>query len=193
MKQEGPPLEVLLRRLVDCPPEFIETCASSNGLAQLTAIACDHFRAMDCEPGPGELKAFEAVMAKQSSNLFALTAVTCWLLHDEWLRQRPEFAGPMWHLLGCQRLQQLAQLVQADRFTSDPDRREELARTVLASLNLRPAGESILQASDRLTTLDSVERVKVLRKSAAAEKRAREVREAMARAKAMESASRYGE
>jgi hypothetical protein len=44
-----------------------------------------------------------------------------------------------------------------------------------------------------MTTLDSVERQRILRKTLAAEKRAREIREAMARAKAQESASRYGE
>ncbi len=46
---------------------------------------------------------------------------------------------------------------------------------------------------DRLNTLDSVERKRILEATLAAEKRAREVREAMARAKAQESASRYGE
>ena len=87
----------------------------------------------------------------------------------------------MWSMLGSERLRQLARLVKAELFVSDPDRREELARFVLASLDLRPAGETVEQASDRLTTLDSVERDRVLRRTAAAEKRAREVRQAMAR------------
>ena len=46
---------------------------------------------------------------------------------------------------------------------------------------------------DRKGTLDSVERQRVLQETAEAERRAREVREALARKQALESASRYGE
>ena len=193
MKREGPQLEALLRRLVDCPPEFLETCADKGGLAQLTAIVCDHFRAIDSNSTLVEQTEFVPSIARQPANFFGLAAVACWLIHDDWFRQKKELAPRMWQMLGSDRMKQLARLVKADLFVSDPDRREELARIVLASLDLRPAGETVEQASDRMTTLDSVERDRVLRNTAAAEKRAREVREAMARARAMESASRYGE
>jgi len=73
------------------------------------------------------------------------------------------------------------------------DRREELVRVLLASIDVRPAGETIEQSFDRKATLDSVERSKVMQATIAAEKRAREIREAMARKAALESASRYGE
>jgi hypothetical protein len=42
-------------------------------------------------------------------------------------------------------------------------------------------------------SLNSIERERILKETAAAEKRAREVREAMARIKAQESVSRYTE
>jgi hypothetical protein len=48
-------------------------------------------------------------------------------------------------------------------------------------------------ASDRLASLNSIERKRILQETADAEKRAREIREAMAAAKAQEAASRYGE
>ena len=86
----------------------------------------------------------------------------------------------------------LAALVQAERFVDDPDRREELARAALAALDLRPQGETEPQARDRRTTLDSVERHAVLQKTRAAEERARQVREAMARKAAQEAAASYG-
>jgi hypothetical protein len=73
------------------------------------------------------------------------------------------------------------------------DRREELVRVLLDSIDVRPAGETIEQSVDRKATLDSVERSKVMQATIAAEKRAREIREAMARKAALESASRYGE
>jgi len=90
-------------------------------------------------------------------------------------------------------VRELYRLVSPELFTSDMDRREELVRVLLASIDVRPAGETIEQASDRKSTLDSVERSKVLQATIAAEKRAREIREAMARKAALESASRYGE
>ena len=73
------------------------------------------------------------------------------------------------------------------------DRREELVRMLLASIDVRPAGETIEQSLDRKATLDSVERSEAMQSTIAAEKRAREIREAMARKAASESASRYGE
>jgi hypothetical protein len=68
-----------------------------------------------------------------------------------------------------------------------------LARMCLAALGLRPMGETLEQAQDRMSTLDSTERQRLLRATAEAERRAREVREAMARKQALESASRFGE
>jgi hypothetical protein len=86
-----------------------------------------------------------------------------------------------------------APYLHVDRLLADADRREEFVRRLLLNMNLRPAGETEAQASDRLQTLDSAERQRVLRAAAKAEHRAREIREAMARAAAQDAASRYGE
>ena len=63
----------------------------------------------------------------------------------------------------------------------DPDRREELARLCLKDLGLRPAGESLAQAQDRLNTLSSVERQRVIGAARQAEERTRAIRAEMAR------------
>jgi hypothetical protein len=68
-----------------------------------------------------------------------------------------------------------------------------LVRRLLHELDLRPAGETAAQAADRLQTLDSAERERVLREAAKAERRAQAVRDAMARAAAQDAANRYGE
>ena len=86
----------------------------------------------------------------------------------------------------------MAALVRAEQFVDDPDRREELSRAALAALGLGRSGETEPQARDRRTTLDSVERHAVLQKTRAAEERARQVREAMARKAAREAAASYG-
>jgi hypothetical protein len=86
---------------------------------------------------------------------------------------------------------ELAAENRADKYRDDPERREELARFALARLDLRPAGESVAQAQDRLTALSSAERKRVLLASRAAEARSREIREALARKAAQEAADKY--
>jgi hypothetical protein len=86
---------------------------------------------------------------------------------------------------------ELAAQTTSIKFVHDPDRREELARLALARLGYRPAGESVAQAQDRLTSLSSVERARVMGAARAAEERARAVREALARKAAEESADKY--
>ena len=81
-------------------------------------------------------------------------------------------------------LDAVARVVSAEKFVSDSDRREELARLALGALSLRPAGETDAQAADRLTTLSSAERQTVVQAARAAEDRARAVRAAIAARKA---------
>jgi hypothetical protein len=187
MKQEGPLLDSLLRRLADCPPEFLEASID------VVAIACDLLRDMDAANPPELMADWLSTLRRRTEPERKLTAVICWLFYDEWFVSRPPLAPRVGQVLASVSLMTLTELVRAEKFVQDPDRREELARVCLSELGLRPSGETVAQAADRLTTLDSRERSRVLRATAAAEKRAREIREAMARQKAQESASRYGE
>jgi hypothetical protein len=82
----------------------------------------------------------------------------------------------------------LAEATPAGLFVADPDRREELVRVCLRELGLRPAGETVAQAKDRLTTLNAAERTRVVKAARKAEQRAADIREAMRR-KAEEEAN----
>lgn len=75
---------------------------------------------------------------------------------------------------------------------ANDERREELARRCLRAIGRRPAGESPAEAEDRLRQVDVIERAKVLRQAADREARARQVREALAKAAAEEAAARAG-
>ena len=86
---------------------------------------------------------------------------------------------------------ELARATDPSRYVTDPDRREELVRVVLARLVYRPAGETLEQATDRLSSLSAVERKRLLAASRAAEKLAGEIREALAKKAAEESADKW--
>jgi hypothetical protein len=180
----GPQLDRLLHRLAECPPDFLLGPKEID----ITALACDHFRALGVSiPGPEERRSLPALPREAQQ----LIPVVLWLLRDDWFVARPQLAQATWLFLKSDALAQLAMLVRGDAIVNDPDRREELVRLCLKGLDVVPEGESAVQAADRLTTLDSVERQRVIRKTRQAEARAREIREAMARKQAEEAAARY--
>lgn len=194
MTHAGPPLETLLRRLSECPPEILEPPTERRGTGiDVIAIACDTLR--DLTPdAPPETSPQLWEPIREVTRLHAqYIAVACWLLAEEWFQSRRDLAPAMWAFLLSDELAALSRIVKPQKAVQDPDRREELVRLCLKALELRPQGESLAAAADRLTTLDSAERSRVLRQTAAAERRAREIREQMARAAARDAASRYGE
>jgi hypothetical protein len=193
MDGAGPDLESLLHRLADAPGEFLQIAIGKGSGSDLLAIVCDALRAMSPDQPPELAKNRLAAIVSGSAARQKLVSLVCWLLHHDWFLARPKLTPAIWKLLASDRLTRLAGLAAPESFVNDPDRREELVRICLDALGLRPKGETAAQAADQLTTLDSVERDRVLRLAAVAEKRAREVREAMARAQAQDAASRYGE
>ena len=123
-------------------------------------------------------------------NYLRQVLVCCWLFHDNWFLDAKRFSQPVlkWLTKG---LKPLARLVSADLFVSDPDRREELVRLCLEALELRPSGETEAQAADRLRTLDSVERERIIQDTKAQLEHARQLRKAMQEQKAREAAARH--
>jgi hypothetical protein len=182
--KEGPSLERLLHRLAECPPDFLLPPGEIN----LVALVCDHWRAMGrAIPGPAQRQ----LLASSHVESQHLILVVLWLLRDDWFLARPELADATWQLLQSDALAHLGKLARAETIINDPDRREELVRLCLNGLDLRPEGESAAQSADRLTTLDSVERERVIRETRRAEARTRKIREAMAKKQAEEAAARY--
>jgi hypothetical protein len=116
--------------------------------------------------------------------------IGAWLLADPWfLAQRLDPAALL-QALG-EVAAELAAATPAHRFGVDGERREELARTMLARLGYRPAGETQAQATDRLAAISATERRRLLEASRAAEQRAREIRVALARKVADEAADKW--
>lgn len=190
MDENSPDLDRLLRRLSECPSEFL--AARPAGPAAM-ALVCDLLRYVDSTRSP---EADDHLVERISAAVAPLRGapnIAVWLLRDRWFAGRGDLGESLRRLFTGEALASLDRMTSPELLVRDPDRREELVRVCLRALDLRPRGETTTEAADRLAALDSVERERVLRATAAAERRAREIREAMARQAALDAASRYGE
>ncbi|HEY9132007.1 MAG TPA: hypothetical protein VIM98_09650 [Dyella sp.] len=187
----GPSLERLLRRLVETPPDFLDP-PRHGGAGQLRVAAVVN----DVLIGYGH-PASEALLATLSGDLVGVTtnqltlsAIMAWLLTDDAWRAC-HFPVSKLGTLFVEAAPALAAEADAKRYVFEPERREELARTTIARLDLLPHGETANQAADRLASVSGVERRRLLEASRAAEARARAIREALARKAAEESADKW--
>jgi hypothetical protein len=190
---EGPPLQQLTHRLSECPPEFLlPPLERGSGVVHVEAVVFDTLREIggaSTLPARADVTCFEHTVA-ENENWLRAVLIACWLLGDEYFRKEPKFlmTAREWLRGG---LQEVCEVVDAPNFVSDADRREELARLCLKALQLNPQGEREAAAQDRLTTLNSIERQRVLKATQAAQQRANEIREAMRKKAAEESAAKY--
>ena len=189
MSEEGPELASLLRRLTECPAEFLdEPRIGESGRVVVSAVVFDLVEELGGVGAPHVHLPF-ASSDPSDRNALRIVLIACWLLHDPWFRARRDL-GARAHAFLVEEPPLLAKVVEAERFVTDPERREELVRHCLARLALRPRGETEAQADDRRTSLDSLERRRVIEATRAAEERAREVREALERKAAEEAAAK---
>ena len=191
MQQIGPPIESLNRRLLDTPPEFlVAPHIGSSGHVHVAALVNDLLTRLGHQASESVLSRFTSRDAKADGNRLQLVAMLCWLMSDEWFASVTLQLPALLTVLDGS-AEELAKSSPAARFQTDPDRREELARVVLARLDRRPEGETVAQATDRLASLSVVERRRLLEASRAAEARARAIREALAKKAAEESADKW--
>ena len=194
MNNPGPSLEMLTHRLADTPAEFLgepRIAGVHNPLAvAVAALVHDVLRLHGARAPAAALQGFHGAQVKADRNRLALAMIACWLLAGDWFVARRMPQEALLLVLG-EAVRELAAAAPAHRYTQDPERREELARIVLARLDLRPGDESVAQATDRLTAISGSERRRLLEASRLAEQRAREIREALAKKAAEESADKW--
>lgn len=191
MDIEGPPLALLTARIADTPADFLP--ASGTAGEGTVAVAVDAVLHDLCAMRGFEVPAatFAALSAqgKAAPAWRRLSLLLAWLLAEPALRW-PQRVDAVLELL-LSRAEELSAQVKSAQWLADEERREELARLALLSLGQRPAGESVVQARDRWQAISSTERARLVAASRAAEQRAREIREALARKAAEESADKW--
>ena len=190
MTVEGPVLDRLTHRLSECSPDLLEEpCVGGRGTIHVDAVVNDLVLDLGGAPVPGDVLRRFCPAASVERNHMRLVMVACWLLHDPWFVRKKSFAEAALAWLS-EGLEEVAGLVKSSLFVTDPDRREELARLCLAALGLRPKGESGAHAEDRLRTLNSVERARVISAMREKQERARKLREKMEQERAREAAAK---
>lgn len=176
--REGPSIEALHHHLCEIPPDFLGAAVEPAALAHDIALA------LDAKPDARLLDAIRA-----AGNV-PLVPLFCWLLAEPGLRRLVPSAEGVRQLLTVTAIQ-LARYAKPKQAVEDVDRREELIRLALSDLDMRPAGETVAQAQDRLAAISSMERERIVRAAQAAEARAKEIREALARQAAQEAANKW--
>jgi hypothetical protein len=191
MQEEGPALQTLTHRLAECPGDFLaEPLIGRKGSVHPAAVVADLVQDLGGKlPPREELAPFMSDNPLKDRNRLQAVLVGAWLLYDPWFRAKRQYAEKAYRFLRDV-LPAVADLIKAPVLVSDPDRREELARLALKALGLRPAGETEVEAKDRLTTVSSVERRRVIMGTRGAQKRAAEIREAMRKKAAEEAAAK---
>ena len=191
MKIEGPPLEALTHRLTETPEDFLaEPKVGATGRVPVSAVVNDLLAQLGTSAETSLLEFFNGSDVQRERNRLSVILIICWLLADDSFKALKPNGAQVLGLLD-ETATQLAAQVASKSYLNDADRREELVRTILARLDCRPAGETIAQAQDRLTSLSSVERERVLKASREAEERTRAIRAALAKKAADESADKW--
>lgn len=196
MSTEEPSLERLMRRVAETPPSLRappRTSRRKDGV-HVAAVVRDALErggpAMHRDDVLALLARLTAAPAEEERTL-ALTLIAAWLVDDRLFAETGHHAEHAVEFLG-EVVPVLARAAEPTLFVTDAERREEFVRRALLAFGLRPAGESESTFEDRLAAVDSAGRSGVLRDAWARLKRAREVREAMRRKAAEESAARWG-
>ena len=194
MDEASPDLAILTRRLAEAPPEALGDVPAPIVAAVLSDLLRDWGGAGLSARNATALVPVEATPASRNRRCWLL--IGAWLLRDDSLRAfspPSEAVASQAHGWLASELQALAEVLDARQALGDADRREEVARRALRALGLRSRGETKPQAEDRLKTLDSIERQRVILEARRTQERARKIREEMARKAAEEAAAaRYG-
>lgn len=190
MGSAAPSVHALLHHLVECPIFFMaEPMILGKGEVVVPAVVSDLLQDLGGQAlDPAAAKSW-LPESPSKRNWLRLTLITCWLLNDPWFCTSRGFADRAREFLQSGLLE-LAGLVDAEKFLTDPDRREELVRTTLRALQLVPLGEMPTYARDRLTALDSVERDRLLRETQVQQQRAAELRQRLQAQAAQEAAAK---
>jgi hypothetical protein len=128
---------------------------------------------------------------KQDKNLLGLHAILCYLLPEVFI-ETPDLKVNLLTLYLRDTLPNLSKHVSPyTEWMRDGERSEELVRSIFSALKILPANETEKYFQDRMRSIDTLERIKILEESKKARERAQEILRQIKQAEEEEAASKY--
>jgi hypothetical protein len=126
-----------------------------------------------------------------NSNHWQAIHVSAWLLSHQNFINKPSIEDKLYNFW-FEELREASAYVKFNEWVSDDERAEEMVRILLNCCEIIPNGENQDESTDKLSSLSSADRHKVLKQSYEAHERIMNIKREMAEKKAREAANTYG-
>ncbi len=191
--EKAPTITYLTDRLINCPTIFLETPSTTSdpeGISTIALYSDLKFFILGEYISKEETTKLSFPKSPENLNYLLIVQISIYLLFDPFFKGRKNLSKKLNSLI-YEHLLNYSKIVQAKKFVVDSERREELIRFILYCLDFVPDGETEKYALGRLSTLDSIEREKLVKETRQAQiKREQEIQEAIRKREAEEAASR---
>ena len=176
--EPGPPLQVVVRRVLTTPEDFLSPVVATDALV---ADTLDRVA-----PGPERARAVDSDLAGRIA-----TQVACWLVTEPTLIAALGGRARALCATAIPVLGEMVSVLPVNQWFGDEEHSEEVARAVFRTLRLRPYGESHPTAEDRWASINTLDRREALRRAAIEQEQAHKLAAQLAEKRAREAAAQY--
>jgi len=183
----------LATHLRKCPDTFLQSSDffSKEGLNSI-ALINDTYRMISNDFLGNDFEIPSQFDVKYiNDNHWRAIHISTWLLSDQNFINNPEIKDKLYNFW-FEELRLASEYVKFIEWINDEERAEEMVRLLLHCCGIIPHGENQDEATDKLSSLSSVDRHKVLKQSYEAHERIMNIRREMEEKKAREAANVYG-
>lgn len=183
----------LFTYLKKCPDTYLQPSDFflEDGVNSI-ALICDTYRIVSNDFLKNEFNIPTGSNLKSvDDNHWRAIHISAWLLSHPDFVNSPSIEDKLYHFW-FEELVQASRYVKYNEWIADDERAEEMVRLLLHCCEIIPDGENRDEAADKLASLSSVDRHKVLKESYEAHERIMNIKREMAEKKAREAANTYG-
>ncbi|MBS7256316.1 hypothetical protein [Flavobacterium branchiicola] len=183
----------LVTHLRKCPDVYLQPSDFSleRGINSI-ALLYDTYKVVTNDFLRNDFKVYSDFNLKYvDDNHWRTIHISAWLLSHQDFINVPAIEDKLYDFWFVE-LQPASKYVKFKEWISDDERAEEMVRLLLYCCEILPYGESADEAADKLSSLSSAERHKVLKQSYAAHERIMNIKKEMAEKAAREAANVYG-
>lgn len=175
-----------------CPNMYLKPSDffSEEGLNSI-ALICDTYRIVTNDYLRNHFKLPDFHLKSVDDNHWRAIHISTWLLSHQDFKNNPVIEDKLYNFWFVE-LQLASAYVKSNEWINDDERAEEMVRLLLYCCEIIPYGENQEEAADKLSSLSSVDRHKVLKQSYEAHERIMNIKREMEEKRAREAANTYG-